>query len=376
MSMRRRGQGSGLRVAVDVSPTGQAPTGVGVYAGALAQHLAAAGIEPVELMKDRPWLPSLVWLQASAARQVRRVRALLAHFTSGRAPVLGLAGIPLVLTVHDLTVLTRPDWYARRERLLAAPWLEAAVRRADAIIAVSHATRSAIETRFEGLTAPVHVVHHGVDERFRQAIPVDAVARWRLRRGLPDGYWLHVGAETRRKFLPELCDALAALCAQPGAVGTGRRPSLVLAGPAGNASADLARRIHDLGLAPRVVRLGYVDRDELPLLYAGARIVVAPSRHEGFGMAVLEAMAAGRPVVATNGGGLPEVCGDAAILVAPGDPEALAAALARLECDPSLRQRLEASAALRARGFSWTKCAVSTAAIYRSIAASPAAGRT
>jgi glycosyltransferase involved in cell wall biosynthesis len=123
--------------------------------------------------------------------------------------------------------------------------------------------------------------------------------------------------------------------------------------------------VADSGVADRVLLCGYLPEADKAALFTGADVFAYPSRYEGFGLPVLEAMACGTPVVTTTGGSLPEVAGDAALLVEPGDPDALAAALAKLAGDPSARQAAATRGLARAAAFTWDRCAAETVAAYR-----------
>jgi glycosyltransferase involved in cell wall biosynthesis len=184
------------------------------------------------------------------------------------------------------------------------------------------------------------------------------VAALRRRLGLDGPYLLGLGTVEPRKDLPTLVRAYASLA--------GELPHrLVLAGLAGWGQGALAAAVADSGVADRVLLCGYLPEADKAALFTGADVFAYPSRYEGFGLPVLEAMACGTPVVTTTGGSLPEVAGDAALLVEPGDPDALAAALAKLAGDPSARQAAATRGRARAAEFTWDGCAAETVAAYR-----------
>jgi glycosyltransferase involved in cell wall biosynthesis len=142
---------------------------------------------------------------------------------------------------------------------------------------------------------------------------------------------------------------------------------LVLAGGRGWGSEDFLVAVEALGLRDHVLFTGFVDDDDLPDLYRGALLFVYPSLYEGFGLPVLEAMACGIPVVTSNSSSLPEVAGDAALLVDPRQPEALAAAMTSIIHDGGLRQALRSKGLVRARAFSWDAVAQKTLEVYRAV---------
>jgi glycosyltransferase involved in cell wall biosynthesis len=289
--------------------------------------------------------------------ELRRLRPEVHH---GAAFVVPPAPpCPTVATVHDRLRTRGPGpggWL--RARAKRAVFL-AAARRARAVIVPSAATRG-------------EVIAAGVDAGRIRVIaeapaidpPADplAAAAARRRMGVPDRYVLAVGRLEPNKETATLARAFARLVSE-------HPHGLVLAGPAQVRYPALDRALAMPSLDGKVCRLGPVAPDDLAALYAGADVLAYPSRDESFGLPVLEAMAAGTPVLASTAGGLPEVAGGAALLVAPGDEPALAAALARLLDDGALRADLAARGQARAAGFTWARAARETMEVYRSVGA-------
>ena len=250
-----------------------------------------------------------------------------------------------VVTLHDVVA-----WRFRDEGNPIAAAREE-LRRAAVVICVSQATADDAREMF-GLEN-TRVVHLGVDDRFRDPVPLDASQRTAL--GLSGRYILHAGGASDRKNLPALADAWRRMAP--------RHPDITLAlsGPPHPRRTELFRDLE------RVALLGRVDGAVVPGLLAGAEAVVVPSLHEGFGLPVLEAMAAGTPVVAAATSSLPEVAGGAAILVAP-TGESIAEGLVTLldgEVDPD---DLVARGRTRAAEFTWERCAAEHAAIWNEAA--------
>jgi glycosyltransferase involved in cell wall biosynthesis len=219
------------------------------------------------------------------------------------------------------------------------------VRQAARVLAVSEWTRRDLVAHYGIPEQKVVVTPNGVDSLFE---PNGA-----RRNGAP--YVLFVGTLQPRK------DPLAALEALALVDGDLR---LVLVGPDKGSGAEARRRASKLGLDGRVEFAGHVEKQELAELYRGAACLVFPSRYEGFGLPVAEAMASGTPVVATAAGSIPEIAGDAAVLVEPGDPVALAGGIERALAD---RERLVSVGLERARRFSWAETARRTLAVYREL---------
>jgi glycosyltransferase involved in cell wall biosynthesis len=359
---------------VDASPIRPRATGVARYAAELISALPDAGVDPV-VLTPRPgayeaqmeegapaplgtrWPsfgPTLPWLQAAAGRAATRSGALLFHATTGRAPVLGRTAS--VVTVHDLTVLTHPEWYPAREAWLAAPWLRRSVRRCRAVIAVSRATATELQSVLGPINAPVHVIGEAAGEAFHAPIAPERVQRAAgVAKGAP--YYLSVGSLTPRKNPLVLLEAYARAAGE-----LDRLPHLVFAGPGGPLATDVLSKAREAGLGERVVVAGWIH--DLPAAMRGAAGVVCPSLHEGFGLPVAEAMAVGAPVIASRRGGLPELLGEAGLLAEP-DVDGLAAALVSLARNPALGEQLGSAAAERSRRLRWRAVARSTAGVYR-----------
>ena len=266
------------------------------------------------------------------------------------------AGQPTVLTFHDAIPLRFPAYVSPRARLLFRLALRLAVRSADRVIAVSHSAQRDLRAIVPSLQpADVTTVYEAADPCF---VPQSAaaIAHVRDRYALPAAFFLYVGSNKPHKNLPLLVQAHARLPASA--------PPLVLAGP-WDARYPEAKQIAD---PARVRFLGPVDEADLPALYGAALAFVFPSRYEGFGLPALEAMACGTPVICSNAASLPEVAGDAGLLIDPTDESALAEALQRLLEDQTLRQQLGARGLEQAARFSWARAAAETLAVYRQAA--------
>jgi glycosyltransferase involved in cell wall biosynthesis len=264
-----------------------------------------------------------------------------------------------VVTIHDLGYLAFPEAHTparRRELHLTTLWSALSARR---IIAISHATRADLVRHYGISPAKIDVVHHGLSPQFRPqhdpAVLAATCARYGL--GAPGSYLLYVGTVQPRKNLARLIDAFAQVVRQaPG----GAALRLVLAGKKGWLTEEIERRAAASGIADQVLFPGFVADDDLPALLSGALAFVFPSLYEGFGMPVLEAMACATPVLTSTTSALPEVAGDAALLVDPHDTAAIAEGLARLISDAALRERLRERGVQRAAQFTWDRCASET----------------
>ena len=291
------------------------------------------------------------------ARALRGNPARLYHAVEYGQP--RRAAIPVVVTVHDLIPFLLPG-YSWRSRLLRRPGLRL-LRRADAIIAPSDATaRDCI--RIAGVDPErIHVVPHGLSPRYRPA-PPEAVEAARARFGLRRPYLLGVGTFEPRKGLPHLVEVTRRL----------RRDhdiDLVVAGQQGLFDPAVRAQLATLGDHGR--ELGFVETADLVALFGGAAAFVFPSSYEGFGLPLLEAMGCGAVAVGFQNSSLPEVAGEAAVLVPDGDEPALHAALERLLADPDEAARRRRLGLEHAAGFTWAASARSTVAVYEAALGEP-----
>ena len=268
---------------------------------------------------------------------------------------------PTVLTVHDLIFERYPQHHTRRNQAFLKLAMPRFVAAADAIIAVSAHTKNDLIEIYGTPAAKIHVIHEGVDTRFSPAAP-DEIAGVRTHYGLPEHYLLMVGTLEPRKNHGTALRALRRLRDQ------GMQVALVIVGGEGWLFAPVRTLLQELGLDDDVIFTGYVDDAELPALYSGAACVLVPSLYEGFGFAVLEAMACAAPVICSNVSSLPEIAGDAAQLITPVDDLALAAAVHQVLTEPALATALRAKGQARSAHFTWPECARKTAELYMELA--------
>jgi glycosyltransferase involved in cell wall biosynthesis len=264
-----------------------------------------------------------------------------------------MTGRPSVLTVHDISFEIYPKFFSRgalmRDRLL----IRASARRATRVVTVSNASRLDILERYGLPELKVAVAQNGVSEGFQP----DDEGEWAPYAGDRPLRILAVGTLQPRKNLTRLIDAL-------GLVSRTIPVQLRVAGPDGHEANRIRER---LSKSVRAEAIGWVNEAELAGEYRAADVFAYPSIYEGFGLPVLEAMACGTPVVTSTGGSLPEVAGDAALLVDPLDVEAIAAAILRIAGDPELARSLRARGIERAAQFTWERSAAIHADLYRDL---------
>lgn len=324
----------------------------------LAPELRFSGLTgPEGLPSDLgPLAPELPLLRCSAGflspleqpallASLVRVRPDLFHATSFSLPALWPGR--LVATLHDANHLALPDNYGAGRQIYYRLVVGPRAQRADALITVSSFSRDELAHHLHLNPYRLQVIPQGVDPRF--APPgASAVADVRRRLGLPPRYFLAVGNPKPHKNLALLARIAERLPA----------PLVVLAGEA---------RAEALGMPAGTRALEQVQEEDLPGLYGGAIALLFPSRYEGFGLPALEAMASGSPVIAARTSSLPEVVGDAGMLLDPDETEAWLDASVRLSRDEAARNRLADLGRERAARFTWEACARQTLAVYRRV---------
>jgi glycosyltransferase involved in cell wall biosynthesis len=373
----------GLRVAVDVSCARPDPTGVGVYVRDLASHLIELQPERVALIGVRssgpledsasraaawtahPGGQHHRWLHTRALADARTTRATIAHYTNASAP-LG-PGVPFVLTVQDLSTVRYPRYHPPL-RVATIPIVALSAHRARAVIVPSLATRDELVRLFRVPSRRILVVPHAAGTAASQAASaVDRLAAIRTRLGIGDDpYVLSIGTLEPRKNQVRLAEAFARLA--------GQRPDLhlVLVGETGWRGGEIVDRVRQNPVADRIHVAGYLPADDVTALMGGAAVVAYVSLYEGFGLPILEAMEHGIPVVTSRRSSMPEVAGDAAVLVDPFDVGAIETGLRTALAD---RDRLAIAGRRRAAERHWDDVAGETWEIYRWVAAARRAPR-
>jgi glycosyltransferase involved in cell wall biosynthesis len=315
-------------------------------------------LDPVVLWLPRPLLYD-AWhvLRRPGLQSSPRLRDVdVVHAPSVAVPPKSRA--PLVVTAHDAAPLVFPETYPRRGRRFHEQGLAAAAERADLVITVSRAAADELVAHTAIPTERIRVVPNGVDLAVASD---DEVAEMRRRFDLGHvPYVLWIGSLEPRKNVGLLVDAFVRWAA-----GADLPHRLVLAGPGGWLEDEAAVLAPARALGDRVRTVGRVGDPVLRALYRGADVFAFPSRHEGFGIPVLEAMAQETPVIAADIPALRETATGAAVLRSPDDPAAWVAALDNLLHDASERARLGAAGRERAQQYSWVHCAEATRAVYR-----------
>lgn len=382
-----------MRIGIDVTAAVSQGAGIGRYTRELLRALALADPENDYRLffasRDRPYsLPPLgpnfrlinlpfhdIWLARAwhRARMPLPVEWITGPLDLFHSPDFTLPpvrrGTRTLLTVHDLSFVRDPASAAPGLLRYLNTVVPRSVARADHILADSQATKKDLIDLYHTPDEKITVLYSGVEARFRPVTAPDQLARVRTRYGLGhEPFILGISTLQPRKNFVRLIQAFETVSYQLSAVSAGAL-RLVIAGGKGWLFEAIFAEVERRGLQERVLFPGFVADEDLPALYSAARVLAYPSLYEGFGLPMLEAMACGTPVVASTASCLPEVAGDAALLVSPTDVPALADALSRAANDEAVRADLIAKGLNRSRQFTWEKSARQLLTIYRRLLA-------
>lgn len=306
--------------------------------------------------------------QYALPRRVMKDNVDVLHCPANTAPLRIPSSVKLVLTIHDVMYLLppavlseSPSLYQRMGRRYRAWIVPRVARMAERIITVSCYSKQDILDRIQADANRVKVIHSGIGEDIRRSAVrvIEGVTR---RHAITSPYVFALGASDPRKNTATVIQAFAKFFT------TCPLHMLVISGLSSAERRRFAQQALSLGLSARVRLLPFVSREELIALYSGAEMFVYPTIYEGFGFPVLEAMACGTPVITSSVTSMPEVAGEAALFVDPGDVEALAEAMRLLATTPRLRDESIAKGLQRAKMFSWRRAALETLQVYEAAA--------
>lgn len=324
-----------------------------VGAGQPPEH-PALHVRPALIPTGNP-LWRIVWEQGFAPLHLAARRPVLLHGMGFSLPLIWPG--PGLVTIYDMSFFRYPERLTAARRAYLQRVVPLSARRARRVITISESSRREI-TELTGV--PEHRIDlaiPGVGEQFRP-LPADQVETFRREAGLPAHFILCVATLEPRKNLATLLQAFARIDPASGL-------RLVLAGAQGWQTDPLYGLIATLNLQERVLMPGFVPHDALPLWYNAADLFAYPSIYEGFGLPVLEAMACGLPVLASDSSSLPEALGPDGLLLPPDDPAAWAQSIEALLASPERRADLRARGLARAARFTWAETARATAQSYR-----------
>lgn len=368
-----------MRIGIDVREYSHSPGGIGKYAAALAGALVRLAPEEDFILYGHNVFPAAavgrgvrhrliadtwrfgwrrtVWENLALPLDLRRRRVRVFHATSHLVPP-PWHGAGLVFTVHDLTNFLSPEWYPARNNAYRRRMIARGIRQANAVIAVSKATAADLQRLFPAARGRTRVIYEGVDPIFSPRSPAHPPAVPAPCRGR---FILFVGTLSPRKNIDRLMEAFGCFARLPKNADV----HLVLVGRRGWMCPEPTRRSEELGIPGRVHHVGSAEDQVLAEVYRRALLVCLPSLYEGFGLPVVEGMASGTPVMASNRSSLPELVGDEASLADPEDVEAMAERMDVLVNDRPLRERIIQRGLAKAREFTWERAAEETLRLYR-----------
>ena len=361
---------SRLRVLLNVQAAAGQKSGLGSYVEGLRAGFAELADAPEVVLASRPQPRDLstpqrfLWDQIGFLGKIRQNlgRFDLIHQPAFSAPILTrlLTKAPIVVTIHDVIPMLTPENHSLPSRLFFNKWMPFSYRFAQAFLTVSECSKRDIIEHLHIPAEKIHVTPLAPATMFKPKTG-KRISELRTKFGIGDApYFLHIATLEPRKNLPFLIEAFAGLA--------DKTSKLVISGKKGWAMEPIAAAVVAHNLQDRVIFTGYLDADDLPYLMSGAVAFVFPSLYEGFGLPPLEAMACGTPVIASNRSSLPEVVGEAGILIDPTTAKAWQDAMQTLLTQPAERERLAKAALVQAAQFSWRRTAEQTMQVYKSVA--------
>ena len=301
----------------------------------------------------KPWYDQMV-----VPKLAKRLGVRVTHYPANVGRMFGRT--PMIQTIHDLSYFRNPPWFSGLRAYYYQIGTRLSARRANRIIALSNTTAHDIRHILDFPLNRIDVIPNGISPHFAPA-PPEAVTRVRERYRLPARFFLYVGTLEPRKNVPRLIEAWNRSLASTDL-------DLVIAGRTGWKTHAIGAAIKRVSSPNRLHFPGYIADDDLPALLSAAHAFVWPSLWEGFGIPPLEAMACGTPVLTSNVSCLPEIMGDAAVLVNPADADEIANGLVLVALDEDLRQSLAERGKGRSSLYTWDNVARLTLACYRKAA--------
>lgn len=355
-------------IAIDVQTTGLEKTGFGFYVSNLIEHLPTvapeftyAFLSPESDETDFTVPRRFWWDQIEVPTRLRRLRPALFHQPAFSIPILKPRRTRVVVTIHDLIPRLFGKDIPYWSRQYFARWMPFTYRLADHVIVDSEHTRKDLIRELDFPEEKVSVIHLAASDLYRPLGRRDVIDDIKRKYGIPGRYVAHIGTLNPRKNLEFLVEVFAGVATDFPDL------CLVISGKFGWYYERLFDLVESLGVKDRVIFTGYVPETDKVALVAGAELFLFPSLYEGFGLPPLEAMACGVPVISSNTSSLPEVVGQAGILLDPQDEVGWVQAIRQLMRRPTLRAKLIDRGLEQTKHFSWKRTAAQTAAIYHQV---------
>ena len=367
-------------IAMDISSIFRSRAGVGHYTKNLTRELLSYNTNSRELIfiiKERikinlkrkrnniirfcNAIMHLFWEQLAIPVFLRKNGINLFHSPAFVCPLIKIC--PTIITIHDMAYLLYPGKFVNAYRRYLKFWVPLCVKVADKVITDSFCSKRDIIRLLKIPEEKIEVVYLGKDSSFKQITDKALIDEFCIKHGIKKKFILHVGTLEPRKNITGLIKAYSIFKKENNECDF----NLVIAGEKGWMYSSIFALVEKLKLENSVTFIGYIEDGELPILYNAAKVFVYPSLYEGFGLPVLEAMACGIPVITSNTSSLPEIVGDAGIMVDPRDSAALAAAIQKVILDNDLREEMIRKGLKKAENFSWEKTAKETTQIYNKV---------
>jgi len=354
-----------MKIAIDIQTTLGKPTGFGFYVSNLVEALKKDVSDKFQLELIEPGVEKdfstpqrFFWDQFTYPNRAKNKGVDLLHQPCFSAPLF-FPG-PVVVTIHDIISILFPETIPFASRMFYSKWMPFSYRKASEIITISRSTKKDI-VRVLGIDeGRITVIPLGFDKKLEKKLSKAQIDKVRAKYNLPEKYLLHIGTLEPRKNLGFLIDVFSDVIAQGN-----NDLGLVITGKKGWYYEGLFEKVKEYSLEERVVFTGYIDEEDKSAIYQGARVFTFPSLYEGFGLPPLEAMASGVPVISSNTSSMPEVIGDAGILLSPHDRSKWVEAIIKLSSSEKKLEEMKEKNKIQVKKFSWDKAAASTLEVYK-----------
>ncbi|AKM82182.1 TPA: glycosyltransferase family 1 protein [Candidatus Berkelbacteria bacterium] len=354
-----------MRIAIDTQTILGQKSGFGFYVKNLVENLNKIDPENEYILiapdtdKDFSTPQRFIWDQFRFPKRARKAKVDILHQPCFSAPILYRGKI--IVTIHDIISIKFPENLPLASRLFYSKWMPFSYRKADMIIVDSEHTKKDIVEYLNIAPEKIRVMYWAVSHDFRPIFDLQQVEDVKKKYNTGEKYFIHVGTLEPRKNLPFLVRVYAS------AVKEGIKENLVIVGKKGWYYDDLFSLVGKLELSSKVIFTGYAEDKDIPALYSGATALTFPSLYEGFGFPPLEAMACGTPVISSNTSSLPEVVGEAGMLLPPHGSKGWTDAMVKLSSDVNLCKELSEKGLEQASKFSWEETAKKTVEVYKEV---------
>lgn len=353
-----------MKIAIDIQTTLGQPTGFGFYVSNLVENLKKVdGKHEYFLARPQSEVDfstpqRFVWDQFRFPGIASRASCDLLHQPCFSAPFI--FGGAVVVTIHDIISILFPQNIPFASRMFYSKWMPFSYSKARQIISISESTKRDIVRVLKIPSRNITVIHNGYDARLESRVSSSELARVAKKYNLPRDYLLHIGTLEPRKNLGFLIDAFHEVIKDK----KNSNLNLVITGKKGWYYNGLFEKVEKFDLGDRVVFTGYIDEADKKAIYQGARIFTFPSLYEGFGLPPLEAMASGIPVISSNTSSMPEVLGDAGILISPKNKSAWVEAITKVNNNEKFYNEMKKKNEEQIQKFDWGVTARRTVEVY------------